>query len=149
MQGKYQEAERVLRDALAIERPALGNDHPRVGVSLVFLADSLCRAGKASEAERAAREALTINNTRLGKDHPRTKESEGTLGCAMAKQRRFAEAEPLLLSYFAALQANTSVEGDPSEVAARIAELYAAWSKVDKAAEWRKTLTKIAAEKSP
>jgi len=140
MQGKYQEAERVLREALAIERPTLGNDHPRVAVALTFLADSLCRSGKASDAERAAREALTINSTRLRKDHPRTKESEGALGCAMAKQRRFVEAEPFLLSYFAALQADTSVEGDSSEVAVRIADMYEAWGKLDKAAEWRKKL---------
>jgi non-specific serine/threonine protein kinase/serine/threonine-protein kinase len=140
VQGKYQEAESALREALTIERPTLGNDHPRVGVALNFLADSLCRAGKASEAERAAREALSINSTRLGKDHPRTKESEGALGWAIAKQRRFGEAEPLLLSYYAARQANTSVEGDPAEIAVRIADMYTAWGKPAEAAEWRKKL---------
>jgi eukaryotic-like serine/threonine-protein kinase len=140
MQGKYQEAERVLQDALTIDRPVLGSDHPNVGLTLIFLADSLCRAGKTSEAEKAAREALTINSTRLGKDHPRTKEAEGALACALVKRKQFDEAEPLLRSYAAALQANTGVEGDLAEVIRRAIDMYTAWGKPDEAAEWRAKL---------
>ena len=138
MQKKYAEAEAVLGEALAIKRESIGADHPEVALTMTFLADSLCRSGKAQEAEKAARGALAINSARMGKDHPRTKESEGALGCAMASGGRYAEAEPYMLSFAAALDGKIGAEGDPREAAQRIADMYAAWGKPDRAAEWRK-----------
>jgi hypothetical protein len=82
--------------------------------------------------------ALAINAARLGRDHPRTKESEGALGCALAGSGRYGDAEPYMLSFAEALDKKNGAEGDPREVAQRIAEMYAAWGKADKAAEWRK-----------
>ena len=140
MQRKYAEAEAVLGEAIAIKQESMGDDHPDVALTMTFLADSLCRSGKAPEAERTARRALTINASRLGKDHPRTKESEGALGCAMARSGRYGEAEPYLLNYAAALEQNIGAEGDPREVAQQLAEMYAAWGRLDKAAEWRRKL---------
>jgi hypothetical protein len=105
---------------------------------MTFLADCLCRSGKAPAAEETARAALKINTDRLGKDHPRTKESEGALGCAMVKGGRYGEAEPYMLSFAAALEQNRGAEGDLREVSQQIADMYAAWGKPDKAAEWRK-----------
>ena len=138
MQRKYAEAEAVLGEAIAIKRESMGGDHPDVALTMTFLADCFCRSGKAADAERTARAALKINTDRLGKDHPRTKESEGALGCAMVKSGRYGEAEPYMLSFAAALEQNTGAEGDLREVAQQIADMYAAWGKPDKAAEWRK-----------
>jgi len=138
MQKKYAEAEAVLAEALSIKRESIGADHPEVALTMTFLADSLCRSGKAAEAEKAAREALATNSARLGKDHPRTKESEGALGCAMVASGRYLEAEPYMLSFAAALEQNVGAEGDLREVSQRIADMYAAWGKQDRAAEWRK-----------
>jgi non-specific serine/threonine protein kinase/serine/threonine-protein kinase len=139
-QGKYAEAEAVFGEALSIRRESIGDDHPDVALTMTFLADSLCRSGKAREAEKAARAALAINAARLGMDHPRTKESEGALGCAMAELGRYGEAEAYLLSFARALEQNIGTEGDLREVRQQIADLYMAWGKPDKAAEWRKPL---------
>ena len=138
MQRKYAEAEAVLGESIAIKRESIGGDHPDVALTMTFLADSFCRSGKTPEAEQTARAALKINTDRLGKDHPRTKESEGALGCAMVRSGRYGEAEPYMLSFAAALDQNTGAEGDLREVAQQIADMYAAWGKPDKAAEWRK-----------
>jgi eukaryotic-like serine/threonine-protein kinase len=138
MQRKYAEAEAVLGESIAIKREAMGGDHPDVALTMTFLADCFCRSGKAPEAEQTARAALKINTDRLGKEHPRTKESEGALGCAMVKSGRYGEAEPYMLSFAAALEQHTGAEGDPREVAQQIADMYSAWGKPDKAAEWRK-----------
>ena len=138
MQRKYAEAEAVLGESIAIKRESMGGDHPDVALTMTFLADCFCRSGKAPEAEQTARAALKINTDRLGKDHPRTKESEGALGCAMVRSGRYGEAEPYMLSFAAALEQNTRREGDPREVAQQIADMYTAWGKPDKAAEWRK-----------
>ncbi len=142
-QGKYSEAETLMREALVIDRAALGNDHPSVALTLVFLSDTLTRAGRQREAEQVAREALTINIHRLGPDHPRTKDAQGALGIALAKQRRWPEAEELLLKYGALLESSKSdVEGDFDKVARLIVEMYEAWGKPEKAAEWRRKAAK-------
>ena len=138
MQKRYGEAEAVFGEAISINRESLGADHPEVALATTFLADSLCRSGKASEAEVTARAALKINTDRLGTDHPRTKESEGALGCALAGSGRYGEAEPYMLSFAEALDLKIGAEGDPREVAQRVADMYAAWGKAGKAAEWRK-----------
>jgi non-specific serine/threonine protein kinase/serine/threonine-protein kinase len=139
-QQKYDEAERLLKEALAIERAALGNDHPQVALTLIYLADSLGRQGRTREAEQAARDALTINSRRLGKNHPRTKEAEGVLGYALLRQTRFADAEPFLLSYVAALDAKIGAEGDLAEVVQQIVDMYTAWGKPERVAIWKAKL---------
>jgi hypothetical protein len=101
--------------------------------------------GRLGEAEAAAREALEIIRPQLGPDHNRTREAEGALGAALSAQRRWAEAEPLLLSYHGALESRPGVEGDVREVLERIVEMYIGWGKPDKAAEWRAKLLKEAA----
>jgi tetratricopeptide (TPR) repeat protein len=138
MQKRYAEAEAVYGEALSIKKESIGADHPEVALTMTFLADSLCRSGRPREAERAARGALAINAARLGRDHPRTKESEGALGCALAGSGRYGEAEPYLLSFADALDRKIGAEGDPREVTRQIADMYAAWGKPEKAAEWRK-----------
>jgi len=139
-EGRYSEAEASFREALAIDRKALGTDHPSVAVTLAFQSTALRHMGRLVEAQAKAQEALVINTKRLGPDHRRTKEAQGLLGMALAKGRRWAEAEPLLLGYGAALQSKSGVDGDFGEVARQIVEMYDAWSKPEKAAEWRKRL---------
>jgi hypothetical protein len=56
----------------------------------------------------------------------------------MVKSGRYGEAEPYVLSFAAALEKNSGAEGDLREVSQQIADMYAAWGKPDKAAEWRK-----------
>jgi hypothetical protein len=66
------------------------------------------------------------------------KESEGALGCALAGSGRYGEAEPYMLSFAEALDKKIGAEGDPRAVAQHFANMYAAWGKPDRAAEWRK-----------
>ena len=139
-QGRYVEAETSFREALAIDRKAFGGDHPDVAETLSFQSAALRHMRRFVEAEAAAREALAIDTRRLGPDHPRTKEAGGALGLALAKQRRWEAAEPLLIAYAAALEAKTGVEGDFGEVVRQIVDMYDAWGKPDKAAEWRRKL---------
>jgi len=43
-----------------------------------------------------------------------------------------------MLSFAAALEQDIGAEGDLREVSQQIADMYAAWGKPDKVAEWRK-----------
>ena len=144
--GRPADAEARLREALRIDRAALGADHPSAATDMTWLSSALRHAGALAEAESLAREAGLIDAKRLGPDHPRTIEAAGALGLALAARRRWAEAEPLLLSYHAALASRREIEGSKDEVARQLVELYAASGKPDKAAEWR---AKLAAGTAP
>jgi len=140
--GQYVEAERAFREALTIDRSGLGADHPSVGTDLMWLSSSLRYRRKFGEAELLSREAVKILEQKGGSDNPRAKEARGVLGLALAAKGQWAEAEPLLVAYHAALQASRDVEGDPGEVVRHLVAMYEAQRKPDKAAEWRAKLPK-------
>jgi eukaryotic-like serine/threonine-protein kinase len=139
-QGKTQAAIATLNEAVSITRKAVGNGDPNLAMQLTFLSDALRHSGSLREAEQAAREALDVSTKDFGQQHPRTLGAAGALGRALAKQRRWNEAEPLLLSYVRALESETGVEGDLAEVTQETAGMYEAWGKPDKAREWRAKL---------
>ncbi len=63
------------------------------------------------------------------------------LGGCLTAQKKFADAEPLLLESFQALQAAQGVPpGRLHQAADRIIRLYEAWDKKAEAEEWRKKL---------
>jgi eukaryotic-like serine/threonine-protein kinase len=67
------------------------------------------------------------------------------LGGALLGQRRYAEAEPLILAGYEGLKAREAKIPVPNkarrpEAVERVLKLYEAWGQTDKAAEWRKRL---------
>ena len=71
-QGRYNEAEPLYQQALALRQKLLGDDHPHVATSLNNLAGLYYSQGKYKEAEPLYQQALNILEQRLGVDHPRT-----------------------------------------------------------------------------
>ena len=65
-----EEAEALLRRALAIDERILGPDHPAVARDLVNLAVLLQDGGRLAEAEALVRRALAIDERIYGPDHP-------------------------------------------------------------------------------
>ena len=78
-QGKYAEAEPLYRNALAIRRRVLGEDHPDTATSYNNLALPPRGQGKYAEAEPLYRKALAIRRGVLGEDHPDTAPSYNNL----------------------------------------------------------------------
>jgi CHAT domain-containing protein/tetratricopeptide (TPR) repeat protein len=64
--GDFDEAERLLRDALRINEGTLGPDHPQVAETVSNLAQVLTRAGRHSEAMQFANHAISILNNAAG-----------------------------------------------------------------------------------
>ena len=60
----------MFREALAIDRQRLGNDHPEVAIKLVNLSRLLVDQGRPEAAESPARDAVAIRRKVLGNDHP-------------------------------------------------------------------------------
>lgn len=140
-EGKLDEAAALIRETLALRRAALGATHPHTLIALDVLGDILLRQGKPAEAEPVLREALTIR----GDSDPTGWMAAATraqLGTALARLGRFDEAEPLLTEGHRVLVANTARipalrRGVIADARDHLVELYTAWGKPDRAAEWR------------
>ena len=69
----------------------------------------------------------------------------------MLGQKKFADAEPLILAGYEGMMARhvkIPASGKPrlNDAAQRVVQLYEDWGKKDKAAEWRAKLAKAPAE---
>jgi serine/threonine protein kinase/Tfp pilus assembly protein PilF len=143
-QRKSDETEALLREALATRRKLLGNEHPDVLASLVELTTVLLAEQKFAEAEPLARECLA-NREKTLPDDWRTFNTRSLVGGSLLGQKKFTEAEPLLLSGFEGMKQREDkipAIGRPRlrESLQRLVQLYEATGRPDQAAEWKKRL---------
>jgi CHAT domain-containing protein len=94
LQSKYNEAEPLLRQALASRLKAVGPDHRDLATSFANLATNLHHQGKNAEAEPLFRKALAIAEKTAGKEHPETAMAYNNLASNLDEQGRIVEAEP-------------------------------------------------------
>jgi serine/threonine protein kinase/Tfp pilus assembly protein PilF len=140
-QGQHAEAERLFGQVLASQR-RLGNDTADVADTLARMSWCYLAQAKYTVAEEVCREALRIREKKLPGDWL-VFESQSLLGVALGAQKRYAEAEPLLISGYEGLLARKDVipatsAQSLSEALERIVQLYKDWGKKDKADEWRR-----------
>jgi hypothetical protein len=84
------------------------------------------------------REALEIRKKVLPKGDALIFSTESALGECLTAQKRFAEAEPLLLSGYNGMKSKLDdKESRVVEARQRVAKLYEAWNKPDQAAPYR------------
>jgi len=141
-QGKWALAETYAARALAGRRHAFGSQNPDTmaaesDLALVYLAQ-----GKFAESEGLAREALETEQKVQADDWQRFR-AESLLGASLAGEKKYAEAEPLLLEGYQGLLARKDRIVVPDwyhldRAHDWIVQLYQAWGKPSKAAEWRK-----------
>jgi serine/threonine protein kinase len=91
--AKLEEAETVIRAALAIRRKRLGNESVEVARGLQTLRVLLNVREKLDEAEDVAREGLAIDRKLYGDEHPETAASYISLGNALSRLNKLPEAE--------------------------------------------------------
>jgi eukaryotic-like serine/threonine-protein kinase len=152
-QGRYDEAVFALQDALKIAGPALGPDHPLVAIYTINLgAVQLARKTPAATAaaELLLRDGLRIRSLAPGVVPSRRRTFvdddwsvgaiESLLGSALVSQRRYDEAEAVLLDAQHDLAASPSLQRELTVTIGRLVDLYEAWGKHEKAAEYRTRL---------
>jgi tetratricopeptide (TPR) repeat protein len=100
-QGRYEEAEPLYRDALAMKKRLLGEAHPDVATSLNNLALLYDSQGRYEEAEPLYLDALAMKKRLLGEAHPDVATSLNNLALLYDSQGRYEEAEPLYLDALA------------------------------------------------
>jgi tetratricopeptide (TPR) repeat protein len=137
--GDYQGAERASMEAIEVYKRAL----PRPQDALTFstplneLGMILNKMGRSQEAEASVRQALEIRTRILPPGHRLIGSSKGALGESLRLQKRYVEAEPLLVEGYNILKSTTG-EQDPrrKEVRQSLKSLYEAWHKPEKAASY-------------
>ncbi|HEX3366498.1 CHAT domain-containing tetratricopeptide repeat protein [Phenylobacterium sp.] len=112
---RWDEAERVMRRALAIEEATYGPRHPQVAVALGAIADTLEETDRYAQAEPLLRRALEIRRAALGDRDPDTAMAYNNLAYCVDAQGRYAEAEPL---FARALEIARAALGERSAVTA-------------------------------
>jgi eukaryotic-like serine/threonine-protein kinase len=151
-QGKPAETEKLEREALAIYRklPA----HPHMIVTLRQLTAALRDQDKLAESESLLRESLSILEQKTP-DAWDTFDASSMLGGSLLGQKKYTEAEPLLLSGYEGMKQREALipvaDGirrkdailRRKEAALRFVQLYQATGQSEKAAEWKKALTEF------
>jgi eukaryotic-like serine/threonine-protein kinase len=146
LQGKLAEAKALLTRTLAGQRRVNGPEHLGTLNTMRVLGGIYRDEGHYGQAEALLREALK-GYLKVRPDFWARFDVESTLGASLAGQKRYAEAEPLLLSGYegmSRLEASIPPINKPSVQRAGewIAALYQSSGKTAKAAEWRQQLQK-------
>ena len=141
-EGKYVLAETNAAQALAGLRHALGPEHPDTMTSAADLALAYLSQGKFAQSELLAREALETEKKVQPDDWQRYR-AVTLVGASLAGEKRYAEAEPLLLEGYQGMLARKDRIDAPywyhlDRGREWLVQLYQAWGKPDKAAEWNK-----------
>ncbi|HTT64372.1 MAG TPA: serine/threonine-protein kinase [Bryobacteraceae bacterium] len=144
-QGKYALAETHASQALAGYRHVLGPDQPPTIDAAALMAQSCLWEGKFAETERLAREVLEADR-KVRPDHWQRFAAEILLGASLSGQKKYPEAEPLLLEGYSGMLARKERMGPATwhylELArGLIVRFYEAWGRPDKAAQWRQSAT--------
>jgi serine/threonine protein kinase/tetratricopeptide (TPR) repeat protein len=144
-QGNPGGAEPLFREALAIAGKVFGDQSTFVGSELNNLAEAVQRQGRPAEAEAFAREALTAW------EHADPGAWQGfatrvQLGVSLAAQKKFTEAEPLLLAGYEGMKSRErSMRPDERadnlpDALGHLVQFYTDSGQPEKAAEWRQKL---------
>jgi len=141
-EGDYATAESIAAQVLAIRRRSPGSQNATTLSSALDLGLACASQGKFTESEPLAREALEFYEKQQPDDWQRYR-AESLLGASLAGQKKYAEAEPLLTDGYQGALARKDRIAIPDRYnldRARewLVQLYVAWGKPGKAAEWRK-----------
>jgi len=139
--GRFADAEAMLDETIEREVRVLGEGNALLLQTRTNLGESYQMQGRNAEAEELLRRCLAERE----KTEPngfRQASTRTMLGRVLAEQKKFAEAEPLLLAGYEGLEANADKisrarQYHRSDARAWLAELYEDWGKPDEAAKWR------------
>jgi tetratricopeptide (TPR) repeat protein len=117
------------------DRARLSRSANSRGAALVA---ALVSAEKFIEAETPARECVALRE-KLAPESWRAGEARSVLGEVLTGVRKYAEAEPLLLSAHEGLMsaAESAAQKPLGETVTRLIQLYTAWGKPSQAAAWK------------
>jgi eukaryotic-like serine/threonine-protein kinase len=138
--GNYQRAMESADRALEILRTVLPPDHSDISEVSGLRGIIMTRTGEAARGEPLIRAWLETQRRTLTNPGP-IMYAQGILGENLTAQRRYREAEPLLLESYNVMNARYGAHNPFTvEAARRLVALYEAWAKPDRVAEFRALL---------
>ena len=152
-QGNYSAAETGINETLKIYRAATSPQFINYATAVMVQGMIYSQTARTEEAEKLLREAVRIRTENMPETHFLRATANGGLGEFLTAQKRFAEAEPFLLVCYESLKNSQAANSPRTKLALqRLANLYEAWYKPDKAAPYRALLkaeAKPAVESTP
>jgi tetratricopeptide (TPR) repeat protein/tRNA A-37 threonylcarbamoyl transferase component Bud32 len=138
-QGRLDDAVALGRDALVVRKRIYPAGSPMIAAALMDHGRGLVLLNKFDEAEPALSESVSIfakSPNAVAAHYPTW--SECWYGASLAGQRRYAKAEPHLLSAEKELRAARTIpRRQYRQAVEQLVKLYEAWGKADAAARWR------------
>jgi hypothetical protein len=139
-QGRYAAAQTKLAETEKIYLDSFGPTYDQYPTVLIFEGLILDKSGKSKEGEALLRQAVRLRTDSLPKDHYWVAIAHSALGECLTTQKRYAEAEPLLLESYNALLKSQSAQNPRTLLAERrLLELYQRWNKPELADKYHKT----------
>ncbi len=119
----------------------------------LMIGEALLAQKNFAQAEAKLRAALPFYEKQFP-DHYQQFKAKSALGAALAGEKKYAEAEPLLVSGYEGLRAQQAniPKNDKlmlTDSLERLVQLYDAWGKKAEAAKWRTQLDKTKAAAKP
>ncbi len=152
--GQSAEAAQLIQEILVESRKALPRDSPQLAATLAQYSLTLLQLSAYADAEPLLRECLAIR-AKTESESWSTFNTQSMLGGALLGQKKYEEAEPLLLAGYNGMKQRQTQMPPKSkerltEAAGRLVQLYEATDKQDEAAKWRKIQEEAKeAEKQP
>ena len=151
--GENTKLAKLLKEWLIELRKTLPNGSPQLAQELASLSLTLLHAKAFSEAEPLLRECLAIRQ-RTQPGVWSTSSTKSMLGGALLGQKKYAEAEPLLLAGYDGMKQReqtipTGGWNRLAEALERLVQLFQATNKPDDAAKWHKELEDRKAQSQP
>ncbi|MBX7105984.1 MAG: tetratricopeptide repeat protein, partial [Gemmataceae bacterium] len=144
--GKPAEASKLIGELLADVRQATPKDSPQLGQQLAQYGLKLLEMHGFAQAEPLLRECLAIRE-KTEPDVWTTFNTQSMLGAAYLGQKKYADAEPLLLKGYEGLKARENSVPPPDkdripEALDRLIELYTAMNKPDEVKKYQELRAK-------
>ena len=139
---KFDQADVWRRKWLAAVKRRDGPDLAASAGDLVEQGEDMLRRGRHDSAAPILRECVAILQRKQPEAWTKFR-AQSLLGVALLAQKKYAEAEPLLLQGYEGLKAREGqippvyARHRVAEAGARVVRLYEAWGKAEKAALWR------------
>jgi eukaryotic-like serine/threonine-protein kinase len=142
--GRPPDALARFEEVFKLSRARRGADHPHTLLAMNDIAAANLDLARWPAAEAVARECLGFRERKEPPDWERF-HTMSQLGAAVAGQKKYADAEPLLLQGYRGLKAREALiqatrKHYVRDAAVRLVDLYKAWGKPEQAAEWAKRL---------
>ena len=143
MQGNLDEAETLSREAYAIFSAAVGSENIGRSAAAFTLGRVNRLRGDPRSAEPLLRESMRIRKNILPSGHPAIAKTQVELGNCLTALKRYPEAELMLNSAYLAFQSSLGDSNSTTrETLQFLKNLYDAWGKKEKAAEYQAKLDK-------